>query len=186
MSRRFSLFLAAVALVPFLGGQTPPSQSPFVRPTNPQAAAKPTADQPSDLALSGIMAMGGSTLVCITLVAEKRSHWIKVGESAARIHVLSHDRENGRVSLKYQGQTLSLELTKPTYNPAKLAQYSPVEPSPLPIANLALDVPLTNEQKESEARHLVSDLLEIGIIQREAYKRAQEGLPPADAEKKEP
>lgn len=33
---------------------------------------------------------------------------------------------------------------------------------------------VTNEEKEREARFLVSDLLEIGMIQRQAYKEARE------------
>lgn len=180
---RLSLPLRCVllALPALLTGQTPPKNSPFVIPTAPKSVAGPMADQSTELALSGITSIGGKTLVCVTVVAEKRSHWIKVGESTARIEVLSHSKETGQVSLRYNGKPLTLQLTKPSYNPTSLAQYSPVSSAPLPVAEVATSVPLTNEQKEAEARYLVSDLLEIGMIQREAYKRAQEGVPPDEA-----
>jgi hypothetical protein len=186
MNRIFTTLIATATLGLNLPAQTPPKNSPFVKPSGASNIAKPTADTPEDLALSGIVSLGGSTLVCITVVAEKRSHWIKVGESAARINVLSHTPETGQVAIKYNGQTLNLELTKPTFDSASISRYSPVSSGPLPVAQVALDVPLTNKQKESEARHLVSDLLEIGIIQREAYRRAERGLPPADAAEKKP
>ena len=180
---RFSLSLSCVLLTlpALLTGQTPPKNSPFVIPTAPKSVAGPVADQSTELTLSGITSIGGKTLVCVTVVAEKRSHWIKVGESAARIEVLSHSKETGQVSLRYNGKSMTLQLTKPTFNPSSLAQYSPIPSGPLPVAQLATSVPLTNEQKEAEARYLVSDLLEIGMIQREAYKKAQGGTPPEEA-----
>lgn len=186
MNRTFNILIATAALVLNLAAQTPSKNSPFVKPGGGNNITKPAADKPEDLTLSGIVSLGGSTLVCITMVADKRSHWIKVGESAARIRVLSHSPETGQVAIKYNGQTLNLELTKPTFDPSSISRYSSAPSGPLPVAQVALDVPLTDKQKESEARHLVSDLLEIGIIQREAYRRAERGLPPADAEEEKP
>ena len=186
MTRLFCIITASVALATVAFAQTPPANSPFVQPKKSVPVAPPTADQPKDIALTGVVSLGGDSLVCITVIAEKRSHWIKVGESAARISVLGYTPETGRVSVKYNGQTLNLELTKPTYDAASISRYSSTPSGPLPVASVALDVPLTNEQKESEARHLVSDLLEIGIIQREAYRRAERGLPPEDAEEATP
>jgi len=186
MIRPLSVFIASLTFGTFLAGQTPPAYSPFVKPSNGTVAAKPVADQPTDLALSGITSFGGTTLVCITVVAEKRSHWIKVGESAARIHVLGYDPQSGQVRIKHNGQTLNLELAKPNFDPAAISRYSPVPSGPLPIATVALPVAVTNKQKEEEARHLVSDLLEIGMIQREAYRRAERGLPAEGEEEKKP
>lgn len=186
MTRTLTALIASLTFGTFLAGQTPPANSPFVKPSNGTAKVTPVADQPTDLKLSGISSIGGTTLVCITVVAEKRSHWIKVGESAARIHILSHDPQSGQVAIKYNGQTLNLELTKPTFDPAAIARYSRATSGPLPTATVALPVAVTNKQKAAEARHLVSDLLEIGIIQREAYRRAERGLPPEDEEKKKP
>ena len=187
MTRLFRLFTACASLATLAIAQTPPPNSPFVRPQKGGApSSSPAADQSKDLALSGVVSLGGETMVCITIIADKRSHWIEVGKSAARIKVVDYSPETGQVTIQHNGQTLNLELTKPTYNPAALAQYSPVASGPLPVATVALDVPLTNEQKEAEARHLVSDLLEIGIIQREAYKKARGGEPPEDKAKATP
>jgi hypothetical protein len=179
---RLSLYLSCLlfATPGLLIAQAPPKDSPFRKAQGP-VAARPVADQPTELTLSGTMSLGGTIMVCITVVAEKRSHWIKVGESASRIEVLSHNQENGQVSIRYNGKPLTLELSKPAFNTSALSQYSPVPSGPLPVATVALDVPMTNAQKESEARYLVSDLLEIGIIQREAYKKAQGGTPPVEA-----
>ena len=45
--------------------------------------------------------------------------------------------------------------------------------APLPMATVAPRVAVTNEEKATEARMLVSDLLEIGMVQRKAYEEAQ-------------
>ena len=50
---------------------------------------------------------------------------------------------------------------------------APPGAEPLPVAQVAQPVPTTTEEKEREARMLVSDLLEIGMIQRKAYEDAQ-------------
>ena len=181
---RFLFTLGATfALVPALLGQAPSPNSPFVKKGKSTGNSAITADQSEELTLSGITAFGGSTLVCITLTAEKRSHWIKVGESAARIKVLSHNPANGQVTVRHGGQELTLQLKKPSFNNTALANYRPSIAAPLPSAGVALDVPMTNEQKEADARYLVSDLLEIGIIQREAYKKAEKGTAPIKNEK---
>jgi hypothetical protein len=147
--------------------------SPFQRP-KPASAAAPSAPANPTFEFNGVVTIGTSKLICITKLAEKRSHWIKMGESTEGITVLRFDADSKSVTIRHEGQDISLSLKQPTYDPNALASYQPVIPTaPTPAGGVALNVPVTKEQKEAEARYLVSDLLEIGMVQRKAYQEAQ-------------
>lgn len=147
--------------------------SPFQRKPGPATAgAEAAKEQPFEF--TGLVKMGSTPLVCVTELAEKRSHWIKVGQSYGGIAVREFDQASRSILIRHNGQSYHLKLVEPTFDPSKLAQYQPPAPSgPLPSAGVAPTVPLTNEEKATDARMLVSDLLEIGMIQRKAYENAK-------------
>lgn len=147
--------------------------SPFQRKAGPATVgAAATKEQPFEF--TGLVKMGATPLVCVTELAEKRSYWIKVGQSSGGIAVREFDQESRSIQIRHSGQSYQLQLVEPTFDPSKLAAYQPPASSgPLPSAGIAPAVPLTNEEKATDARMLVSDLLEIGMIQRKAYETAK-------------
>ena len=144
--------------------------SPFMRAQQTKAKTA-VAEKDLKFALTGIIKLGDTPMVCITEVAENRSQWIKLGESSSGITVTGFDAENNAVSISHAGQSMNLVLKVPTFDPSELNAYQPM--GALPSAGVAVPVAVTNEEKEVEARMLVSDLLEIGLIQRKAYQKAK-------------
>ncbi|MCF3652120.1 hypothetical protein [Synoicihabitans lomoniglobus] len=171
---RFSLCgLVTALLLSTAIAQTPPRKSPFNRPTAAPSTVSASPDS-TEYELTGITKLGDATVVCVTVIATRKSHWIKIGESSNGIHALAHDPETGQVTIRRSGRDIALMLKKQTYDPSMLTAYEPTLPSgPVPMAGVAAPVALTDEDKATEARMLVSDLLEIGMIQRKAYQEAQ-------------
>ncbi len=155
--------------------------SPF-HPPGP-ATEPTTTGAPATFEFTGWVKAGAKTMVCVTHVPEQRSRWIAVGEQADGLKVISHDASAQRIVIQQGGQqhTLSLKRSTPRPENAAVAEAAPmpmplpapVAGEPLPVAQVAQPVPTTTEEKEREARMLVSDLLEIGMIQRKAYEDAQ-------------
>ena len=161
----FCLMLTASSLVA--------QSSPFQRKPGPTNSATETAKE-LPFEFTGLVNMGANPLICVTELAEKRSYWIKVGQSSQGIAVKEFDQESRSIQIQHNGQSYLLKLAMPTFDSSKLAQYQPPALSgPLPSAGIAPTVPLTNEEKATDARMLVSDLLEIGMIQRKAYETAK-------------
>lgn len=158
-------------------GQKPPAQSPFATRGGPSPAAAAIPAPPADAVLefTGIMKIGPSTMVCITTIADKRSRWIKVGEHSDGIIVPEQETPTASVIVRHQGREVTLPFKQPTFDPASAVplQLTALSADPAPMAGVALKVAVTNEEKEAEARMLVSDLLEIGMIQRQAYQEAK-------------
>ena len=175
---RFRLLLLMTAVAATLVGQAPPKQSPFEMRKNGAAPGNTTPAPPVDAVLefSGIMKIGRTTMVCITTVTDKRTRWIKVGESSDGIQVPDQPAPTNSVLVRHAGREVTLPFKQPTYDAAAIAasyQMGAMPEGPAPQAGVAPTVALTNEEKETEARMLVSDLLEIGMIQRKAYQEAK-------------
>ena len=150
--------------------------SPFVARGGQNPTSPPAAQAPADaiLEFSGVTKIGGTTLVCITTLSDKRSTWIEVGKIVSGIHAVSYQADTGTATVRQNGREVTLPIKQPTYAPGSLVAVQPMMPSgPAPVASVAPVVAVTNEEKETEARMLVSDLLEIGMIQRKAYQEAQ-------------
>jgi hypothetical protein len=151
-----------------------PSRSPFLPPGASAAAPAATA---AEFEFTGLVSTGARTMVCVTAVPEKRSRWIAVGAQADGIKVVSHDPKAQQIVIEQGGRSLTLALKSSSPRPETPADEPagplPVAAAPLPVAGIAEPVPITDQEKEREARMLVSDLLEIGMIQRKAYEEAQ-------------
>ena len=125
----------------------------------------------------------------------KKNHWITKGETAGGISLLNYDSVREQAVVKVNGVEKTLTLRKShgvagpgrsvaavttgfnvpspavTSAPAGMtAGVLPLPPIPVPAGPAT---PETQARQETEARMLVSDLLEIGMAQRAAYEAKQ-------------
>ena len=168
-----------------------PKDSPFM-PAPGTAAAAASANE--TLELTGFSGTGSTAIVCVSDMQAKRSYWIPVGSTTAGIKLLAFDAEKDQATIIVGGQQKTLRMrktvvtaagnTNPGAAAASFAAPTPVfTPPPVPVTQGVPQpppAPGSIAQQETEARMLVSDLLEIGIQQRKAYEDAQKK---ADQEK---
>jgi hypothetical protein len=157
----------------FLAGASP-KESPFL-PAPGSTAAKPaTADE---YELAGMSVVGKETLLSVIRQSDQRSVWIPVGKTVSEITAVSYDPKSDTAVIRVDGKDLTVTMRKSAVvsGPAARAPVAAtVAPLPAPAAPAAPAKPMTaNEEKETEARMLVTDLLEIGQQQRKAYEEAQ-------------
>jgi hypothetical protein len=155
--------------------QTPLKESPFLPPSTAAAPAKGE----STYELAGMSVAGKATLLSITRVRDKRSFWVPVGQSVGEITAVSYDHKTDQATIRADGQLLTLSMRKSVVTSAPVSR----QPMPAAMPNrpaaapppVAIPPPPANsqEEKETEARMLVTDLLEIGQEQRRAYEAAQ-------------
>jgi hypothetical protein len=180
------LLVLGVAIVTSSSAQiTLPKDSPFM--PAPGAAAVEQAVNDT-LELKGVSSTGQKTLVCIYDNQAKRSHWIAVGATVEGIKAVSFNATTEEAVVTLGNQRKTLKMRKPLVaagtNSAGSAAASFSSPAPVPAITQGIPqpppAPGSIAQQETEARMLVSDLLEIGIQQRKAYEEAQKK---ADQEK---
>ncbi len=152
------------------------SPSPFL-PAG--AADTPQAAQDSGAELVGVISTSKQTMVGISEKATHRSLWVPVGQTIDGIEVITCDPSLNRAVVKIGGQvrTLVMHETPTTTTPASQVKYTPISTNGVPAVSAQPVAPTENEQKETEARMLVSDLMEIGMQQRKAYEDAQRNGP---------
>lgn len=176
-------FFALVALSAssvLLAADSAKNDSPFLPPAG---AAAPASKEPSNYSFAGMTVLNGKTLLSITRESDKRSTWIPVGETVGDITAVSYDPKKDEAVIQAAGRELTLPIRKsvvvaaPANRPPTSANIRPAPsavitpaPEPEPVKMPAMN---QQEEKEMEARMLVSDLLEIGQQQRRAYEAAQ-------------
>ena len=184
MSALRSVFLAALALsassAPLIAAESAKTESPFLPPAGTPA---PAAKEPSAYSFAGMTVLNGETLLSITRESDKRSTWIPVGKTVGDITAVSYDPKKDEAVIRADGRELTLPIRKsvvvaaPAHRPPVIASTLPAPsaaPAPAPEPEPVKMPPLNQqEEKEMEARMLVSDLLEIGQQQRRAYEAAQ-------------
>lgn len=180
--------LLALALLVVTGATAgAQANSPFASPGQP-ATSVAAAD--ADFEFTGVIAGSEKVLINLTRVRDRRSFWLSPGESVSGVSVESFAAETNQVTLRLGEltQTLSLKSSPKVGSFSGGGQF--VAPPPLPVAAVAPRVAVTDEEKATEARMLVSDLLEIGMLQRQAYEEAQRTAvretPPASADQPQP
>jgi hypothetical protein len=162
--RWFSLAALGAALV--VSAQA--SQSPFL-PSG--AADTPQAAQDSGAELVGVISTNKQTLVGINEKITHHSLWVPVGQTKDGIEVVSCDAAQNRAVVRIGGQTRTLVMHESPTSTTPASQVKFINGTPaLPPQPVAMT---ENEQKENDARMLVSDLMEIGMQQRKAYEEAQ-------------
>lgn len=181
-SRLASLCLIGLPLALRLTAQTLPNDSPFLPP--PETVTAPDVDSAAGYQLSGMTVVGTETLLSLTRESDKRSTWIAVGKTIGEITVVSYDATNDRAVIRIGGREHTLTLRKPNPGTASVSPLLPPDPANTGLsiqssATAVAEPPLVmpplspQEEKEMEARMLVTDLLEIGQRQRKAYAEAK-------------
>ena len=163
-------------------------ESPFL-PTGTTTAAPVES---ATLQLAGISVIDPQIYVLLvdtTNAAKSHSHWIAVGTKVDDLEVLSCDADKDMAVVRVGSEVKTLTLRKSAGAKSGAMPVFPTLSPPTPLVGPASGAlpqvaPLvTREEKEREARMLVSDLLEIGMRQRKAYEEAQRKAA-ADAAKK--
>jgi hypothetical protein len=204
------LLFAAGAFAAENGSQLPKS-SPFLTAAG---ASGPAAAANETIEFSGVSTMSQKTDLIFKNKSSNKSSWIAKGETKDGISVLNYDADKEQAVIKVNGIEKVLSLRRASTASAKVKPVAPlptgfnvatpawtgstplaltVVPATVPAPSTAPATPQTEVQKqETEARMLVSDLLEIGMAQRKAYEEAQRkaaesgGTPPAEAPAKQP
>lgn len=176
-----------------LGAADAAKDSPFL-PSGSAAAPAATAAAAAEYELIGMSVVGKNTLLSILRQSDKRSVWVAVGKSVSEVHAVGYDPERDEATIRVDGKNFTLPMRKSAVVTGPAAQVPP--PAPLVMNTSAPNPPVEparpmtqNEEKETEARMLVTDLLEIGQQQRKAYEEARrqadqkkaESTPPAPA-----
>ena len=198
--------LFAAGLLGADAGTVLSSKTPF---GTPRGVGGPAEAANETIEFTGVSTIGAKTDFVFYDKTAKKSHWIAKGETKGGISLLNYDDKREQAVVKINGVEKTLNLRKPAaaaaaartvavtqtgFNlppPAAIpipaaatstgATATPVPTTPTPAAPTA---PLTQAQQETEARMLVSDLLEIGMAQRKAYeeKLKQAGTDPTAAQ----
>lgn len=182
VSKRARLFLAGLSLgvVTLRAADETPPPSPFLPPAD--SAAQTSPDSSSGYEFVGVTATAAQTLVSIRRLSDQRSVWIPVGQTLAEITVVNYDSTKDEVTLRTTADSFTLRLrdhatataATPAINDAPRTLPAPASagsaPAPVAVPAKPLSV---QEEKEFEARMLVTDLLEIGQQQRRAYEEAR-------------
>jgi hypothetical protein len=191
---------ARVGAVALLAGglawaQAPlPKDSPFL-----PAGTTSTTTPGETLEFAGISVVGNRTDLIFHDKATKKTSWVRLGATANGISALKYDAKLEQAVVRVNGVEKVLTLRKgsgplnapmptapaltaappvPPANPAVQILPAPAPTGATPAAaGLAPATPATPDataKQETEARMLVSDLLEIGMAQRKAYEEAQQ------------
>jgi len=182
--------------------------SPFA-PPGTAATGTPAASQ-ENLEFAGVTTIGRQTQLLFQDKVSKKSLWLAKGDSRGGVTLVNYDSQREQAVLRVNGAEKVLTLRKarapagpghvvtPVATGFELPATPPVagvpaaDPNPPPSAAVLPPAPAApadpKVRQESEARMLVSDLLEIGMAQRRAYEEAQRratdgnaGTPPAPA-----
>jgi hypothetical protein len=173
--RIFAALIPAIAIAADVGAQTPITESPFL----PPATAAATAKGATPYELAGMSVAGKATLLSIVRVRDKRSFWVPVGQTVGEITAVSYDPQTDQATIRAEGQLLTLSMRKSVVVSAPVSRQpipapaAPFRPATLPAVSIPPPPATEQEEKETEARMLVTDLLEIGQEQRRAYEEAQ-------------
>jgi hypothetical protein len=171
-----ALGLASVGL-----GQTAlVSNSPFAPSGSAGSGATGT---PEAYELAGSSVVGSEVSVCIFERQAKHTEWIPVGGISNGVHVISYDVAHDRAVVSIGGARRELTLRKaaiaalsPSAATSMAVAAAPEAPAaPQATVGSAATAPSADPAREqTEARMLVSDLLEIGVQQRKAYQEAKQ------------
>ena len=164
------LSAALAMLATFASAQPLPKESPFAGPVVSATAKAPAAD----FELLGMSVVGKTTLIGISRTSDRHSFWIPLGGTIAEITAVSFNAKTDEAVIRIGGQPLTLSMRRASITPATSAAPTAASvAAPGPAPSLPMPSMTAQEEKEMEARMLVSDLLEIGQQQRRAYEAAQ-------------
>jgi hypothetical protein len=168
--------------------------SPFA-PAGAPATAGAVTMSSETIEFAGVTTIGKETSLVFFDKLAKKSHWLKKGETKAGITLVNYDAAQEKAVVRLNGAEKVLPLRKgkgatgpghvvtpvqtgfntpaPESPVASTTPAAPPPATPAPVVPSGPPTPETQARQETEARMLVSDLLEIGMAQRRAYEEAQ-------------
>lgn len=185
MSRLAFILFASLTLGPVFKAAEVPVALPFL-PAGPAAPvpATPVPDKSGRWELAGIIGTREAPTVRIHDTIEKDAAWLRAGDSFGPLKLISADVEAGTAVIQIGTERLVLGLRLAGVAPGeaaaavteatRTATTATAMPPPLPSSgDPAADAKRDQDIAEREARMLVSDLLEISMVQRKAYEEKQ-------------
>jgi hypothetical protein len=76
----------------------------------PLAAPVPRASAPGGYELTGMSAMGATTLLSVIRLSDKRSFWVPVGKTVGEITAISYDPASDRAVIRVNGSLQTIAL----------------------------------------------------------------------------
>ena len=172
-------------------GTTLSNKTPF----GPARSAGGSAEAAGEIIeFAAVSTIGNKTELVFHDKTTKKNHWLAKGETKGGISLLNYDAPREQAVVKINGVEKILTLRKPhgvagpgravaavptgfnvpasTMAPAVMTPAT-VTTTLLPPAPAGPATPQSEAQQATEARMLVSDLLEIGMAQRKAYEEKQ-------------
>jgi hypothetical protein len=182
---RILLVLGAVVLTAGLRASEDDLVNPFPKAgaQSPPAAAKdPDLEA---LQLSGITLLGSERSFNLFNPRTKKTFWVSLNEPFDGYTVLGFDAANDTIDVQRGQFRRTIALRRPTIVAAPPATAKPAVPPvpgqrPQPLTTVGVDeianpkTPREIAQAETEARNMVSDLLEIGMQERARQKALRE------------
>lgn len=181
MHPRALILLGLLTIGPCLGAaENPAGTSPLV-PATPPSSASPAPAQPARWELAGVIGIRETLTVRINDTVEKTGAWLRVGESFGALKLITADADTATIQVGDERTVLGLRINGVTPGEATSATTTAsTDSSPTPTAaplpstgDAEADAKRDQAIAEREARMLVSDLLEISMIQRKAYEDKQ-------------
>lgn len=186
MHPRTVTLLGLLTIVPFLGAAENPAAASPLLPATPPPAASPAPAQPVRWELAGVIGIRETLTVRINDTVEKTGAWLRVGESFGVLKLIAADADTATIQVGDERAVLGLlvkGVAAGEATPATTAAATASAPAPLPsTGDAAADAKRDQAIAEREARMLVSDLLEISMIQRKEYEDKQAAVTKAAAE----
>jgi hypothetical protein len=144
--------------------------SPFLSPGEESPGSASGARPAFELAGGSVTSSGSE--VCIYDVNAKRSHWIGVGDADGAIQVVSYDAAGDQAVVRIDGvqQTLDLRKEAASPNPSSITPFVAAGATVTGAREPVISVEEARARRES--RMLVTDLMDIGMRQRQAHEAA--------------
>jgi len=146
------------------------ADSPFVRPAPEAAPAKAEISEGKirldQLEFTGLFSIGGETTFSLYDKTNKLTLWLPESGQDEGFSVSGFDSRSGEVRVRFAGETRSIPLNDNIITELKVVGSSGKKPAKKIVKKDPETV-----RKEEEARMLVTDLLEIGMKEREKYRQ---------------
>ncbi len=167
---KLTVLFFVLVLSPFIGWSATSKPSPIEPKSVTQNGADAVATSLDYLQISGVTTLGKNVLISIHDSKSKKSHWIPVGGTKAGISILNYNAKTNSVVVKCGKKSALLTLRIA----ANQGKSSITQKNKVTTLDEEYGRPLTVKEQETEARMLVSDLLEIGMEERARQQKLRE------------
>jgi len=143
--------------------------SPFVRPQKVVVNQAPSQDKIrlDQLEFTGFFTMGGETTFGLFDKRNNVNLWLPQKKVEEGFSVESFKSDSGELRIRFGGESRLITLNENAITPIKIVK---AQPSAKTAKKIVKKDPETL-QKEEDARMLVTDLMQIGMEEREKYRK---------------